>query len=586
MSAFIFVKNQVNILDVVQEYTSLKRAGLYWKGHCPFHHEKTASFTVSPNKGIFYCFGCHSGGDVISFIAKIENCTPLEAVQHLANRYNLTLPENSTESYQKEAQDKDRYFTVCKLMAQWCSLMLEQSPVALRYLQERDINARSQKAFTIGYFPGGMQGIRSLLNYMKQHAILADDLIRWGMVKQGKTVLYSAFEERIIFPIADHMGRFCGFGGRIFKPDDTRVKYYNSSENQFFNKGSLLFGLDLAKKSIQKNNAVFLVEGYTDCVAMMQHGYDNTVATLGTACTVDHLTLLSRYAHRVMALYDSDNAGQEAILRLAELSWQASIDPAVICLPAGEDPASFLHQNKDLAPCIEKATDIIIFFIDTLGKQFCTQPLGEKLRLMRKILHIIALTDDPLKRDLLLQRTATIAQLPITTLEKELKTAEQKLPAEPTLSVGHLVPDQKAESDQRLEKKIFFAIMNNIQLLNGRLSSFLPYFFPDSLGVILSKLVQELQTDPSSTFVSFFDSLPTQEQQLVSSILMTEEEEVQPQEFANLVAQLQRKHWKKIAHTLKDQLAQANRDDDKEAVEKIMREFLELKQAIVPTDLM
>lgn len=583
MSAFIFVKNHLNILDVIQEYTSLKRAGLYWKGHCPFHHEKTASFTVSPNKGIFYCFGCHSGGDIITFIAKIENCTPLEAVQHLANRYNFTLPENNTESQQQEAQEKERYFALCKLMAQWCNLMLEQSPVALRYLQERDISKQSQKTFLIGYFPGGLQGIRSLLNYMKQHSILADDLVRAGIIKQGKTVLYSAFEERIIFPITDHLGRFCGFGGRVFKPDDTRAKYYNSSENQFFTKGSLLFGLDLAKKSIQKNNAVFLVEGYTDCIAMMQHGYDNTVATLGTACTVEHLTLLSRYAHRVMALYDGDNAGQEAILRLAELSWQASIDPYVICLPTGEDPASFLHHKNDLAPYIDKATDIIIFFVDTMGSQFCTQPLREKLRLTRKILHIIASIEDNLKRDLLLQRTADIVQIPLATLEKELQHAEPKTVAMPNYPES--LPDQRVESDQRLEKKIFFAIMNNVQLLNGKLSSFLPYFFPDSWGVILSKLAQEQRANPSSTFVSFFDSLTTQEQHLISSILMVEEQEVQPQEFANLVAQLQRKHWKKIAHTLKDQLAQANRDDNKEAIEKIMREFLELKQAIVPTDL-
>lgn len=583
MSAFIFVKNHLNILDVIQEYTSLKRAGLYWKGHCPFHHEKTASFTVSPNKGIFYCFGCHSGGDIITFIAKIENCTPLEAVQHLANRYNFTLPENNTESQQQEAQEKERYFSLCKLMAQWCNSMLEQSPLALRYLQERDINKQSQKTFLVGYFPGGLQGIRSLLNYMKQHSILADDLVRAGIIKQGKTVLYSAFEERIIFPITDHLGRFCGFGGRIFKPDDTRAKYYNSSENQFFTKGSLLFGLDLAKKSIQKNNAVFLVEGYTDCIAMMQHGYDNTVATLGTACTVEHLTLLSRYAHRVMALYDGDNAGQEAILRLAELSWQASIDPYVICLPTGEDPASFLHRKNDLTPYIDKATDIIIFFVETMGSQFCTQPLREKLRLTRKILHIIASIEDNLKRDLLLQRTADILQIPVVTLEKELQHAEPKTVAMP--SYPESLSDQRVESDQRLEKKIFFAIMNNVQLLNGKLSSFLPYFFPDSWGVILSKLSQEQRTNPSSTFVSFFDSLTTQEQHLISSILMVEEQEVQPQEFANLVAQLQRKHWKKIAHTLKDQLAQANRDDNKEAIEKIMREFLELKQAIVPTDL-
>lgn len=586
MSPFMFIKENVQILDVVQEYTNVKRAGLYWKGHCPFHHEKTASFTVSPHKGIFYCFGCHNGGDIITFIAKAENCTPLEAVQHLAQRYNIALPEQDTRIHQQETKEKEHYFTLCKLIALWCHSMLTNCPSALAYLQERGMSKAMQEQYSIGYFPGGLSGVKELLSFMKKHNILLQDLIAAGILQQGKNVIYSAFEERIIFPITDHLGRFCGFGGRIFKPNDTRAKYYNSKEHHYFIKGSLLFGFYHAKKAIQKQNAVYLVEGYTDSIAMVQHGYENTVATLGTACTTEHLVTLSRYAQKIMLLYDGDNAGQEAILRVAELAWQASIDPYVICLPKGEDPASLLQKTGSLAEYADKATDIFLFFIETLGSSFATQPLQEKLRLTRKILHIIGSLKDQLKRDILLQKASGMLAIPLTSLERELKelTEKKEVRPEPLIVETDEAVKSCTPDEQKLEKKVFFAIMNNIQLLNGKCSSFLPYFFSGTYQDILSTLLYELAENPSTTFISFFNKLTLEEQQLVTSSLMLEEQEVLTPEFTSLVAQLQRKHWKRIANAIKDQLAKAHKEGNKEVIEKLMTEFLELKQAILPLD--
>ena len=169
-----------------------------------------------------------------------------------------------------------------------------------------------------------------------------------GILSESKNALYSPFEDRIMFPITDNLGRFCGFGGRTFMPQDERPKYYNSKENNFFTKGSLIFGLNVAKRDIQHKEIVFVVEGYMDCIAMAQHGYTNTVATLGTACTLEHLKQLSRYASYVYVLYDGDAAGQSAILRLTELCWNVNMDLKVIRLPRQEDPASFLAKGKAL----------------------------------------------------------------------------------------------------------------------------------------------------------------------------------------------------------------------------------------------
>jgi len=429
MSVFNLIKSRVSIFDVVNEYTTLRKAGNYWKSRCPFHHEKTASFSVSPHKDIFYCFGCHAGGDVITFISKIENCNQHEAVEFLAERYGIELPKNS-ERTEQSAQQKKLHFDICKVVAEWCHTHLKKQPKVLNYLKKRNIDESVIDEYAIGYFPGGLNAIKQLLDMAQKHNILADDLIATYIISRGKTVLFSPFEDRIIFPIRDHLGRFCAFGGRTFKPEDTRAKYYNSRETDFFHKGSLLYGLDTAKKAIQEKQAVFLVEGYTDCIAMAQAGYTNTVATLGTACTLNHLKLLSRYAPYLYLLYDNDAAGEKAILRLTQLCWQANMELKVVHLPAGQDPASFLEAQNDLDARIESAQDIFAFFIERLGSGYSVAPLSSKVSKIRQIIEIISLISDPLKQDILIHTASQTFGLPFESVKEELnrqvKTAEDK----------------------------------------------------------------------------------------------------------------------------------------------------------------
>src|SRR5579859_5964285 len=346
MNLFSFVKSQVFILDVINEYVTVKKAGIYYKGTCPFHSEKTASFTVSPHKEIFYCFGCHATGDVIAFIAQIEHCSQKEAADHLIDRHGIEVPAHISieRETSQEHNQKKRYFELCDLAAEWAHKNLETNPQALSYFTNRGFTKQTLQLFNVGYFAGGQNGIKNLINFVGQHQFLIDDLLEAHILVQGKQVRYSPFEERLLFPIKDNLGRSCGFGGRIFKEGDERAKYYNSHENQFFTKGSLFFGLHMAKQSIQERASAFIVEGYTDCMAMVQHGYSNTIATLGTACTLEHLKILSRYVHTVHVIYDGDQAGQKAMLRLAELCWEVNLELKVVCLPDKEDPASLLTK--------------------------------------------------------------------------------------------------------------------------------------------------------------------------------------------------------------------------------------------------
>jgi len=580
MNLFSFIKERVSILDIINEYVTLKRAGGYYKGTCPFHHEKTASFTVSPDKAIFYCFGCHLSGDVISFTAKIENCSQKEAAQLLAERYQIDLPQNiSFDATEKKNEEKNHYFSICKAVALWCYEQLHKNQPALSYFQSRNFNQNSINYFTLGYFPSGSASINNLLYSMKKESILAQDLIDANIIAQGRTTLYSPFEERLIFPIQDALGRYCGFGGRTFKSHDTRPKYYNSRENDYFIKGSLLFNLDRAKKSIQETGNIFLVEGYTDCMAMVQHNYPNTVATLGTACTVEHLKQLARYAEHLFVIYDNDNAGQQAILRLTEMCWLVNLELKVIILPPNQDPASFLGNGGNLLSLIHGAQDIFLFFIDSLGEKFINKPLNQKLNITRSFLNIIANITDPLKKDILLQKAAKTFDIPFESLKKELDQIDSAAPsAQPSIKKNVV---EQANAPSTLEKRIFCAIMNNIQLLHGGNRQQLFKYLPSPLREIVVQLKEVREKDKALTFSHFFDMLDDHNKQYVGKLLLEDNEQIDTNEFDKLLIQLQKKQWKVIVHDIKAQLTRAKQEGDSAKVSVILNDFMELQNTIL-----
>lgn len=605
MNLFSFIKERIAILDIINEYVTLRRAGGYYKGTCPFHHEKTASFTVSPDKEIFYCFGCHLSGDAISFIAKIENCSQKEAAQLLAERYNIELPQNiSFDISEKKTEEKNHYFAICKAVAQWCHDQLLKNQSALSYFNKRSFDNTIINYFNLGYFPSGNASINDLLYCMKKESILAQDLIDAHILAQGRTTLYSPFEERLIFPIQDAHGRYCGFGGRTFKEHDTRAKYYNSRENEYFIKGSLLFNLDRAKKSIQETGKIFIVEGYTDCMAMIQHGIPNTVATLGTACTIEHLKQLARYAEHLFVVYDNDNAGQSAILRLTELCWQVNLELKVILLPKGDDPASFLSSHGDMQALIHSAQDIFLFFIDALGENFINKPLNQKIQTTRSFLSIIAAITDPLKKDILLQKAAKTFDIPFASLKEELNRTSSSSSSPRQAHTSHKASSDIGQSEQgegklspkestaadtlqapaMLEKRIFCAIMNNMQLLQGGHRQHIIQYLPLPLRTIVAQLQEAQKKQSSLTFTHFFDMLNEREKQYVGKLLLEENECITIHEFDKLLVQLQKKQWKIIVHDIKAQLTRAKQEGNTEKVSLILNDFMELQNVLLQSN--
>lgn len=559
MNLFSFIKTHIPIIAVVQEYTALKPAGVYWKGLCPFHSEKTSSFTVSPHKDIFYCFGCHASGDVISFIARLENMAQIEAARYLIEKYHLKVPSEllrQAEENDKHFDDKSRYYQLCALVTQWCQEQLHKYKDAQHYLIARGFTKKIIDDFQLGYFPP--QSIPHLISFIGKKQFLVQDLIEAHIIQQQKNDFYTGFEDRIMFPIKNAQGDFCGFGGRIFKEHDDRVKYYNSKEHSYFAKGTILYGLHEAKKAIQQENTVFLVEGYVDCLAMAQHGFTNTVATLGTACTPEHLKLLSRFAELVYVMYDGDTAGQKAILRLTELAWHANLEIRVIPLPTREDPASYLQKHGTILPLIQQNQRIYTYCIQATKKEFNAQGLADKIQGVKKLIAIVRKLQDPVKQSLLLQEIAQEFGMPVTSLKKELELERQEI-------TEHVVKDQVPS----LELQIVGAVLHDRTLLEHLFSPIKELLSPSTQHMMKRiKIADSLST-------AIEDLSPDEQQAAIKSYIYVQEKQVQP---ADLLEQFQKTNWKRIISLLKERLGEADRTGNVHKKEELLKQFGELKE--------
>ena len=581
MDIFSFIKTRISILDVAQQYTTLKKAGMYWKGCCPFHQERTGSFTVSPHKNIFYCFGCHAGGDIVAFMTKAENYTPLQAAQHLAERYRIDLPETLQHEAPSRAQ-RDQYQHTCKTVALWCQKQLERSTAAREYVAKRGLEKPTLELYNVGFFPTGARALKDLVTVCQQENILLADLMNAHILYAKENgSYYSPFEERVIFPITDSQGRFCGFGGRTYRAEDVRVKYYNSHEHEFFSKGSILYGLSQAKKAIQDRASVYLVEGYMDCLALAQAGYPNAVATLGTACTQEHLKTLARYAQKLHTLYDGDNAGQKAVLRLTQLCWDVELDPYVVVLPDKEDPASLVAQGKDLTPFLEQAVDIFTFFINTTTNGFETLPLNERLSRVKAILQVINGIQDPLKRSLLLEKTSAASKIPVATLlqaPQEVKKSAVKPANDRPTPEG---PKDAQIEISDLEKKLFSAIISSQYRLNQHEFTFLKFTCPEPLWSILERHQEALAHNPQPAIA---DVCKDGERDVVMRILMEDEITGPGMVLQDLLAQFYKKQWKLLVHRIKIETHKAQKLQDFEKVTAIITQFQQLKQKFFKKD--
>jgi DNA primase len=338
------LKRQADIVRVIQDYVQLKKKGANWMACCPFHKEKTPSFSVSPTKEIFYCFGCHKGGSVFNFVMEIERVAFPEAIRIVADKIGMPLPKMIDDSrFEARRQESDEIIELNSWALEWWQQQLEskEARVAREYLVQRELTEETQKAFRLGYAPDSWD---ALSIYLRQKGATQQQIERSGLVvkKEEGSGSYDRFRGRLMFPILDVQGRPIAFGGRTLKNED--AKYVNSPETAAYVKGRNLFGLNLTRDEIRRQGFAILVEGFLDLIVPYQFGVKNVVASLGTALTDAQAKLLSRFARKVVVNYDGDRAGVQAAKKSIEILLAEDIEVKVLVLPDDADPDEFIRK--------------------------------------------------------------------------------------------------------------------------------------------------------------------------------------------------------------------------------------------------
>ncbi|WP_071027075.1 DNA primase [Peptoniphilus raoultii] len=332
------IRDRAEIYEFISGYVDLKRSGSNYMGLCPFHSEKTPSFSVSPSKGIFKCFGCGEGGDVITFAMKRENLSFTEAIKFLAEKYNIELKKSKSSINREEEEKKKRFFEINKEAARLFFANLRESKAPLFYLQKRGLSQKTILKYGLGFAKDSWDDLK---NHLLNKGYKEEDLIELNLLSSSKSKSYDRFRNRIIFPIINAKGEVIAFGGRVM--DDSKPKYLNSSETPIFHKGSNLFNLNIISKE-GKRDKILLVEGYMDVISLYNSGINYSVASLGTSLTENQAKIIKRYAKEVYICYDGDLAGINATNRAIDIFLSVGISPGIVSLPEGLDPDEYIKK--------------------------------------------------------------------------------------------------------------------------------------------------------------------------------------------------------------------------------------------------
>lgn len=410
------------IEEVVGQYVSLTRHGANLFGLCPFHSEKTASFSVAPDKGIYYCFGCHAGGGVINFIMQAEGLDYPDAVRFLAKRAGMELPddENQRSQYQKQ----ERLWALCRDAARYFrqQLFSPAGKPAQQYIQKRALSLDTVKRFGLGFSQNAWSG---LTDAMKEKGYRLDELVEAGLALRGKNGnVYDRFRNRLMFPIIDIRGNVIGFGGRVM--DDSTPKYLNSPESLIFNKRKNLFALNLARKS--KQGRIILTEGYMDAIALHQYGFDCAVASLGTALTEEHANILAKYTSQVILTYDGDEAGQNATRRAIPMLEKTGIQVRVLRMQGAKDPDEYLKKfgPQRFSVLLDACEDQAEYRLESLRRKFDLTVDEQRVDFLRQAAELIATFPNAVQREVYGNRAAEAAGITPESMQLEIKKAYRR----------------------------------------------------------------------------------------------------------------------------------------------------------------
>ncbi len=505
------IRSAGNIVDVISAYVQIKKRGKNYVGLCPFHQEKTPSFTVSNEKQIYHCFGCHAGGNVFKFLMEYKSISFVEAVQEIAEYLGISIKyEKGVPS--EEQNEQELLYEINTLTAKYFVNNLQNTPegeVALKYLKDRNIKPQTQKIFGLGFaFPEW----EHFLHFAEENKIDLNKAQILGLLdKRVDGSLYDKLRGRIIFPIFSPNGRVIAFGGRILEAGEKAAKYINSPESIIYLKRKSLFGLFQSKEEIRKLDKAILVEGYMDLVSLYQHGIKNVVASSGTSLTEEQVQLLSRFTKNIIVLFDADPAGQKASMRSIEILLKQDFDVKVVSLPKGEDPDSYINNYG-----MEQFEEVIISannFLEYQTAQYETEGLLEEpetqVKAIRELVKSAALVSDELKRNLLLKSISRKFNLREKLLESELekflnlqkkkfnRVNDRKRINQVTIKNGNKISSNN-QNGSKLEREIIKLLFEGVEeIVENIFDSFLPEDFYNKNYRYLAKLVYDSYKDDS-----------------------------------------------------------------------------------------
>lgn len=417
------VRERAPILEIISGYMSLRKSGANYQGICPFHGEKTPSFNVNPARGIFHCFGCGAGGNVVTFVMRMEGMNFPQAVKFLAKRVGVDIPERPlTREEKRKVDEQDQLYEINEIATQFYRRVLEhdESGSAGRsYLERRGVDHGTAEVYRMGFAPEGWD---HLVKHLQRKGVPLDQAEQLGLLRkrEGRDGYYDTFRNRLLFTIADLHGRAIGFGGRVM--DDSLPKYINSPESMVYRKSEVLFGLDLAKKGMREQGSAIIVEGYFDHLALYRAGFSNVVATCGTALTPQHLKLLRRYAEKVYMLFDGDEAGRKATIRSMELFLEEGFPARVIEVPSGDDPDTFVRREgaAGFAPLLESALPIFEFYYRGVIGSTDIRGVEGKVAFVNEIAPRLMKITDPLERELYEKEICRAVGIDLAMLRKKV----------------------------------------------------------------------------------------------------------------------------------------------------------------------
>lgn len=410
------IKSVADIVSVIGDYVELKRAGSNYVGLCPFHNEKTPSFSVSPSKGIFHCFGCGVGGDVISFIMQKEGLSYPEAIKFLADKLGILVETNEVNKEKYEHRKKLFEINNEAKLFYYKNLLINDIPKD--YIKKRNLNNNLINKFIIGY----ADGKNSLYRHLLQKGYQKDDIIEVGLINQDeKGNVYDKFRNRLMFPIIDIRGNVIGFGGRALA--DSRAKYMNSPQSLAYDKSKNVYGVSNLKNST-KVGKIILVEGYMDVISLTNYGFDYAIASLGTSLTHDQAKLIKRYCKNIYICYDGDSAGQNATSRAIEIFKEHDISPNIIVIPDNMDPDDYIKQygNESFDRLIDNAVDSVTYEYKKILQKYDINDVKEKIQLIDDLTTLLSKLDREVIRDEYIKRFSDDLNLEYLSLKKDVSS--------------------------------------------------------------------------------------------------------------------------------------------------------------------